>query len=310
MSDPVYIIRDWQRVFAYAAADKHDVVLWRRHPIKHSTTYRELMLTSEGRTAYCVWCAILDTCASQKTNGKLHTGRRPINAAFITVATGIPLAETNSAMALLADPQIGWLIPFANDESTFDRRLIDEQSTDDRRIVDFKSTDDRQMIDVSSIQNRPRAEQNRAEQNYSVIQKQSIIPPARLVDSTQHAPLCSEEIPKDIRPAPLCSDNANDAWTWGQVRASLASVGIDAVSVEALIAKTQQSQPNANWKAMLMQGAAQAKQAIDRKRSIGSVAQYVLVAGGIVDSVKVKTAKARANIAQQVAQHKQQEGAA
>lgn len=291
MTPPLYIIRDWQRVFAYAAADKHASVQWRKHPIKHSMTYRELMLTAEGRTAYCVWCAILDICAGQKTNGVLHTGRRPIDAQAITVATGIPVSETNSAMALLADPSIGWLIV-----------ADDDQSTDDRRTIDFESTDNRRMIDESSIQNRPRTEQNRAEQNYSVITKQSIIPPARLVDSTQQAPLRSEKDSKDIRPAPLCSDNANDAWTWGQVRASLASVGIDSVSVEALIAKTQQSKPNGNWKAMLMQGAAQAKQAIDRKRSIGSVAQYVLVAGGIVDSAKVKAAKAHANVRRQAEQ--------
>ncbi len=122
-------IKDYAVVFRYAAAEKHDEVSWRRHPVaRKSTSYRMLMATSEGRSAYVVFNAIVDLCcrARSQDGALVQSNGKPITPEVIFIATGIPKKATEAALSLLQSVDIGWIT---------DRRPVDLESTEDRREV-------------------------------------------------------------------------------------------------------------------------------------------------------------------------------
>lgn len=147
MAEATLYIKDFGVVFRYAAAEKHDEVTWRKHPVaRRSTAYRMLMATSEGRSAYVVFSAIVDLCCRAKSQDgalKLSSGK-PITPEVILVATGIPKKVSEAAISLLQSVDVGWITnrPPVDSESIEDRREVSpNQSRSDQTGADEIRTD-------------------------------------------------------------------------------------------------------------------------------------------------------------------------
>lgn len=138
MTQKLYI-KEWNRVFHYAAAIKGDVVKWRRSPIHTSPRARILAESREGRDAMCVFNAICDMVARYRSRGELVDDHgEPIDEVAVCRSSGIPIKVVKAGFALLKESKIGWLSidPSVVGSSTDDRQKIDEQSTDGRSEID------------------------------------------------------------------------------------------------------------------------------------------------------------------------------
>ncbi len=158
MAETLYI-KEWNRVFHYAAAIKGDVVKWRRSPINTSPRARILALTREGRDAMCVFNAICDLVARYRSPGELVDDHgQPIDELAVHLASGIPLKVVKAGFEFLKEERIGWL--------SIDQNVVGS-STDDRPMIDEQSTSRRSKIDPEQERNgadkkREEQERNRA----------------------------------------------------------------------------------------------------------------------------------------------------
>jgi len=112
MSTPLQI-KDYQSVFWLAEAARQRHVYWTKFPVvRGGPAYRRLMLTPEGRTAYCVFIGILRIVARAKsTDGLLVANGKPINPVDVALETSIPLDEGTRAWNILRECE--WLRPAA-----------------------------------------------------------------------------------------------------------------------------------------------------------------------------------------------------
>lgn len=103
-------IKDWQRVFGLREAAKHDEVTWTKFPVaRGGLTYRRLMATAKGRTAYCVFIGCLRIAARERTNGALVFRGRDVTVQDLNDETGIPKADCAAGFAYLQTAEVGWL---------------------------------------------------------------------------------------------------------------------------------------------------------------------------------------------------------
>ena len=134
-------IAEWHKHFAYKKADDAKDIFWRRHPVTHTSTgFRRLMQDEDGRTAYVVFIVIVDLCARARSNGVLMRAGTPIDAAEVSIASGIPKDVCEKAFATLQSQRIGW--------------LIDAQAIQNRSESDSESILNPPSSDSESIQNR------------------------------------------------------------------------------------------------------------------------------------------------------------
>jgi hypothetical protein len=127
-------IAEWHKHFAYKKADEAKDIFWRRHPVTHTSTgFRRLMQDEDGRSAYVVFVVIVDLCARAKSRGVLMRDGVPIDAAEVSIASGIPKDVCEKAFTTLQSKRIGWLI---------DSKSIENRSeSDSESILNLPSGD-------------------------------------------------------------------------------------------------------------------------------------------------------------------------
>lgn len=105
-------IKDYAEVFSLKEAEYAKEVTWTKFPVaRNSTSYRRLMKSPAGRSAFCVFIGILRMVARGKTNGRLTLKGRAITVEDIEAETGIPARSVVEGLDYLKSPAIGWILP-------------------------------------------------------------------------------------------------------------------------------------------------------------------------------------------------------
>lgn len=106
-----FVIKDYKRVFWLFEMGRADEVTWTKWPVsRNSTSYRRLMLTPAGRTAFCVFNGIVRLVSRERTGGMLVIRGRAMADTDIHTETGIPLKDVRLGMAMLKSQDIAWII--------------------------------------------------------------------------------------------------------------------------------------------------------------------------------------------------------
>lgn len=162
-------IKDWRNVFYLKEAWKHPEVWWTKFPVaRASTSYRRLMATRDGHTAFAVFIGLLRIVQRGKTLGVLSLKGKPIEAIDVAAETGIPLKMCEAGMNLLKSDAIGWLVEQGAQQSIeadedgqqpADNRPSDgEQTAEDRRpavVTPPKRREEKRREDNSSSSKTP-----------------------------------------------------------------------------------------------------------------------------------------------------------
>lgn len=161
-------IKDWDKVFCLKEAEKHEQVTWTKFPVSRAgLSYRRLMSTSSGRTAYCVFVGCVRIVARGKTKGELVDKGRELTASDMAAETGIPVPQCKAAIDLLKSAEVGWLTDtepvsgrFENGEEPASERLQNgsraEQSRADKKRENKKADGEPVgSVGISSRGNQP-----------------------------------------------------------------------------------------------------------------------------------------------------------
>lgn len=146
-------IKDYRSVFWLKEAARYKDVTWGRFPAaRNSTSYRRLMRSRDGHTAYCVFVAIWRLVTRAKNeDGRLVIKGKPITVDDIHDESGIDHKRIEDGLAMLQRPEIGWLVPVAE---TVASRSAPVPSTGAQRdcpvIPPFASTSTSSSRSVSS----------------------------------------------------------------------------------------------------------------------------------------------------------------
>lgn len=110
-----WAIKDYRSVFWLKESCRHKEVSWGKFPAsRNSTSYRRLMRSKEGHTAYCVFVAIWRLVTRAKSeDGSLVIKGKPITAEDIHDESGIELKRISDSLEMLQSPEIGWLVAVA-----------------------------------------------------------------------------------------------------------------------------------------------------------------------------------------------------
>lgn len=102
-------IKDWDKVFHLVEAYKYGQPTWTKFPISRSgLSYRRLMGSAAGRTAYCVFVGCVRIAARGITHGKLVDKERDLTPEDLAAETGISVKDCKRAFELLQTAEIGW----------------------------------------------------------------------------------------------------------------------------------------------------------------------------------------------------------
>jgi len=108
----VYQIKDWEAHFeTHQERRKYKGKLpWVRIPTASNLAYRRLMRLDGGTTAYGVFIALVRVAATCPVRGLLERDGKALTAYDIEDLTDIPFGLVESAVAILSDARIGWLV--------------------------------------------------------------------------------------------------------------------------------------------------------------------------------------------------------
>lgn len=99
-------IKDWKRAFGLKESVRYEHVTWTKFPVSsNSSSYRKLMQTENGRTAYCVFVALIQLIARKKTNGIVPEDYEQ----DLMFMTGMPTVLIAVGMSILRSEAIGWV---------------------------------------------------------------------------------------------------------------------------------------------------------------------------------------------------------
>jgi hypothetical protein len=109
-------IKDWgrkrgrHRLFVVSQSGEVTAPAWVPFPINLTgERYRVLMSSTEGQSAYAIFCALVCVAAHCPCKGVLIRESGPFSLRALSVLTGAPPADIEKAINLLSDPEIGWL---------------------------------------------------------------------------------------------------------------------------------------------------------------------------------------------------------
>lgn len=172
-------IKDWKNVFYLAEAWKHAEVWWTKFPVaRASVSYRRLMATRDGHTAFCVFIGLLRMVQRGKTQGVLVVKGKAITAIDVAAETGISVKWCQAGMKMLESEEIGWLVPHVAGRVQADG----ERTADERRDDGGEPADGRRMDGVTPSKRR---EEKRREENNSSSSKT----PVAVRGPVRHQPL-------------------------------------------------------------------------------------------------------------------------
>jgi len=110
-------IKDWAKVFWLAEAEKAKEIWWTKFPVaRNGNSYRRLMATRDGHTAFCVFIGVVRLCQRERTHGRLLVKGKPMTSLDVAAETGIGLKQVEAAFKILQGDDIGWFIPVSKVE--------------------------------------------------------------------------------------------------------------------------------------------------------------------------------------------------
>lgn len=112
ISIPVYVIRDWERLYENAQSRKCKQLSWVPMPNKHDGKgYRRLMKLKDGAAIYGAWCLIVQVASKCPTRGELvDDAGSPLLAEDLSDKTGVKSEIFERAFQVLSDKSIGWIL--------------------------------------------------------------------------------------------------------------------------------------------------------------------------------------------------------
>lgn len=255
-----------------------------------------------GRTAYEIayaWIVVWGWARSHTADGFV----RDVDQTTVDAVVGIPGFATSAGRWMEFSPQG---VTFPKWEEHNSKGARERAQANVRQQAARQSGPDDDTTEVSNPchahvtldrdKSVTRAEQSRAEQ--SRITK----------DKTKQSK--AQASPRsDLPSAEDCSAPLRQAFTPNDALSRLLGAGIDRVEAEGMVASAVTSHPQ-DGLARLIKGVSQLAARQGKGRPVASPKQYVLVAGELAKSAKVKHAEARSKASAQVAQLRQQEGAA
>lgn len=135
------VVKDYRAVFHCKLADSAKEIGWTKFPVDRSgDSYRRLMHSPQGHTAFCVFIGIIRLCARGRTGGALTVKGRDMTPQDVQRETGIHAARVQAGIATLIDKEVGWL-PTKEEEAKRNRTPVESQSTASRAHLASRASD-------------------------------------------------------------------------------------------------------------------------------------------------------------------------
>lgn len=135
------VVKDYRAVFHCRLADSAKEIGWTKFPVDRcGDSYRRLMDSPKGHTAFCVFIGIIRLCARGRTDGVLTVKGRDMTPQDVQRETGIQAARVRAGIATLTDKEVGWL-PTKEEESNRNRMLVESQSNASRAHLASRASD-------------------------------------------------------------------------------------------------------------------------------------------------------------------------
>lgn len=161
-------IKDWAKVFWLAEAEKAKEIWWTRFPVsRNGNSYRRLMASRDGHTAFAVFVGILRLCQRERTHGMVTVKGKPVQPIDISAETGIPMKQVAAAMKVLASDDIAWLIPVS--KVTEDMVLPGEWPVGNRAATGQEPANNRATIGVKPLSEKRREEEEKNNSSNSTL---------------------------------------------------------------------------------------------------------------------------------------------
>lgn len=113
MSNPLYIIKDWDRNFENSESRKIKSLGWVPFPNKHdSAHFRRVAALKNAPEIFSAWVLIVQVASKMPTRGRLENSSGPLTPEDLALMTGFPERIFRSAFEELQKPGIQWI--FAN----------------------------------------------------------------------------------------------------------------------------------------------------------------------------------------------------
>jgi len=170
MDEPLFI-KDWAKVFWLAEAEKAKEIWWTRFPVaRNGNSYRRLMASRDGHTAFAVFVGILRLCQRERTHGRVLVKGKPVTPLDVAAETGIPMRLVKAGIDLLKSEDVAWLIPMS--KVTPDMMLDGEQPGDNRATTGQQPVRNRSAIGVKPLsEQKQQQEQKQEKRNIPALQK-------------------------------------------------------------------------------------------------------------------------------------------
>jgi hypothetical protein len=167
MDEPLFI-KDWAKVFWLAEAEKAKEIWWTRFPVaRNGNSYRRLMASRDGHTAFAVFIGILRLCQRERTHGRVLVKGKPVTPLDVAAETGISVRLVKAGIDLLKSDDVAWLIPMS--KVTPDMRLDGEQPGDNRATTGQQPASNRASIGVKPLSEKRREEEEKNNSSNSIL---------------------------------------------------------------------------------------------------------------------------------------------
>lgn len=158
--EEMLFIKDWAKVFWLAEAEKAKEIWWTRFPVsRNGNSYRRLMATRDGHTAFCVFIGIVRLCQRERTHGRVLVKGKPMTALDVAAETGISVKQVEAAIKILTSAEIGWLLPVSrvtrdmvldSEWPVVNRAATGQEPASDRAVTAIREEKRREEKDNSS----------------------------------------------------------------------------------------------------------------------------------------------------------------
>jgi len=166
--EEMLFIKDWAKVFWLAEAEKAKEIWWTRFPVsRNGNSYRRLMATRDGQTAFCVFVGIVRLCQRERTHGRVLVKGKPMTALDVAAETGISVKQVEAGFKILKSDDIGWLIPVS--KVTRDMVHPDEWPVFNRAATGQEPGGNRAVIGVKPLSEKRREEEEKNNSSNSIL---------------------------------------------------------------------------------------------------------------------------------------------
>lgn len=136
------VIKDYKDVFWLFEMGRIVDVTWTKWPVsRNSTSYRRLMLTPQGRAAFCVFNGIVRLVSRERTGGMLVMRGVEMSPEDIHTETGIPMKDVRAGLVVLTGKDIAWIITIEEQVELDKARNKAVSKTSNARPPDVLKTD-------------------------------------------------------------------------------------------------------------------------------------------------------------------------